>query len=187
MTPAWLLRRAALLATWATVACSPALNWREVRLDRLTAMLPCKPDQAQRPVRLGAIDVSLEMSGCEASDALFAVSHVRAAEPQHVTAVLAEWRKAALANMQATRTQPQTFKLTKAAIGVFQLPDAASGPLPGGALEMVLADGTRADGSPVQARLVWFAQGVDVYHVAFYGARLDQEAFDLFFSGLSLQ
>lgn len=181
------LRRAALLGAWALVACTPALNWREIRLDRLTVLLPCKPDHAQRPVHLGATDLQLEMAGCEAAGALFAISRVQVANPQQLTAVETEWQKAALATMQATNVRPETFKLEKPADNVVQVREATSGLLAPGVLELLVADGKRADGTPVQARLAWFAQGADIFHVAVYGTALNVDTYQMFFSGLKLQ
>lgn len=169
------------------VACTPALNWREIHLDRLSALLPCKPDHAQRRVRLGSTDLSLEMAGCEAGDALFAISHVRAADSQQVTAIQAQWQQAALTTLQATSVRTETFKLDQPAHNLVQARDAASGPLPDGGLELLAADGRRADGNPVQARLAWFAQGADIFHVAVYGAALSSETSQMLFSGLKLQ
>ena len=47
------LKSAALAACVALVACSPALDWREVRPSgtRLLAMFPCKAGAQQRSVR----------------------------------------------------------------------------------------------------------------------------------------
>ena len=44
----------------AAAACTPSLNWREVRLAPTTAvaLLPCKPDRAERSEPLGG-----ELSG----------------------------------------------------------------------------------------------------------------------------
>lgn len=187
MTLACLLRSAALLGAGAMIACTPALNWREIHLDRLTALLPCKPDRAQRPVHLGSTDLPLEMAGCEAGGALFAISHMRAADPQQVTAIQVQWQQAALATMQAMRTRHESFKLEQSAHNLVQARDAASGPLPDGGLELLVADGRRADGSPVQARLAWFSQGADIFHVAVYGATLSSETSQMIFSGLKLQ
>lgn len=41
-----------LLGAGLLAACSPALNWREVRAtpSALKAMMPCKPDKAVRQV-----------------------------------------------------------------------------------------------------------------------------------------
>ena len=54
-------------------ACTPALNWRDVRLESadgsaLKAALPCKPDNATRKQQLGDIQVDLSMMGCVAND-----------------------------------------------------------------------------------------------------------------------
>lgn len=182
-----LLRCAALLGTWALVACTPALNWREIHLDRLTTLLPCKPDHAQRPVRLGSADLALAMAGCEAAGALFAISHMRASDPQQVSATQSQWQQAALASMRATSLRQETFKLENPAHNVIQIRDAASGPQPDGTLELLVADGSRADGTAVQARLVWFAQGSDIFHAAVYGATLNADTYQMLFSGLKLQ
>ena len=61
-----------LLPTLAWLAaCSPAWNWREVRLEDapLTAMLPCKPDQASQTVTLAGATAELQMTGCESGGA----------------------------------------------------------------------------------------------------------------------
>lgn len=158
----------------ATLACSPVLDWREVRLEGLQAMLPCKPDHGERGVQLGALDVRLQMSGCEAGGALFAISHVRVQGDQ-ATAVQAAWRSAALSNMQASAVQSHPIRLGKA---------PASG---GSALDLLNAQGTQPDGKPVQARLVWIVAGNDVYHVAVYGPHLNDEQLETLFTDLRLQ
>lgn len=91
-----------LLVVLALSACSPALNWREVHLNRLTALLPCKPDQAQRVVHLAGQALALEMAGCEAAGGLFAISHLRVDAIHQVPEVLAAWRAGTLGNMQST-------------------------------------------------------------------------------------
>lgn len=59
----------------AAAACTPSLNWREVRLAPTTAvaLLPCKPDRAERSVPLGGEPTTLAVSGCEAGGATFAL------------------------------------------------------------------------------------------------------------------
>jgi hypothetical protein len=112
---------------------------------------------------------------------------VRAADSQQVTAIQAQWQQAALTTLQATSVRTETFKLDQPAHNLVQARDAASGPLPDGGLELLAADGRRADGNPVQARLAWFAQGADIFHVAVYGAALSSETSQMLFSGLKLQ
>jgi len=73
----WVVLRLGIpLLLLAIVACTPTLNWREVRLAALTTFLPCKPDQAERTMRLGNADVVMEETGCETSDTVYAISHV---------------------------------------------------------------------------------------------------------------
>ena len=57
--------------------CSPIFNWREVPIggDGVIALLPCKADRAARMLPLGAETVAVDMAGCEAGGATFAVAH----------------------------------------------------------------------------------------------------------------
>lgn len=187
MTIDGLLRLATLALAIILAACSPSLNWRQIRMEQLTAMLPCKPDQAKRMVRLGTQDVTLQMQGCEASQALYAISHVRVGNAGQVNAVQADWRSATLATMQATTVQARPFQLAKASASMPAAPPGARPTAGGPGLELLQAQGRRADGSAVQARLVWFARGVDIYHVAVYGPQLDNERVEMLFSELRLQ
>lgn len=168
-------------------ACSPALNWREVRLERLVAMLPCKPDQAQRDVQLGALQLRVRMSGCEAAGALYAISHARLADPDQAAVVLTDWRKATLANMQASDVQTQAIQLAKPGAATPPGQPDATGTSNEQGLHMLLTQGKQADGTAVQARLLWLTSGADVYHVAVYGARLGDEMLETLFSELRLQ
>jgi len=181
------LRLAAITLVITAPACNPALNWREVRMENLTAMLPCKPDQAQRMVRLANQDLTLQMAGCEASGALYAISHARVVSPDQAMAVQADWRSVALANMQATSVQTQAIRLAKPVVGMSTAPPDTTNVSTDPALDMLEAQGRRPDGSAVQARLVWFTRGVDIYHVAAYGPQLDSEKVEMLFSDLRLQ
>lgn len=176
---------AALLATLA--ACSPALNWREVRLERLVTLLPCKPDHAQRDVQLGAHTVAMHMSGCEAAGGLYAVSHVRLADPAQVGPAQAAWRQASLAHLRDSTVQTLPFQLAKPKASEMRTADPQTAAVPVDMLEMLQVQAKHPDGSPLQARLVWLSSGVDVYHVALYGAHLSPEMSELLFSELVLQ
>ena len=73
---------AAMAGLLALAACSPAFNWREVRPEntRLSLLLPCKPDKAQKVVPLGGKPTVLSMLGCEAEGMTFAVAVARSEE-----------------------------------------------------------------------------------------------------------
>ena len=171
-----------LLLTLGLAACQPSLNWRETRSDAhpLVALLPCKPDRGSREVPMGGAPVALDMLGCEAAGSMFAVSHVRLADPANAGALLAGWRTAVLANLHAVNPQDQPFTL------------------PGG-LGLAQSVRTRAvgqgpDGRPVAAEAVWFArsgpEGVDLFHAVVYAQRQDAalgtEA-ETFFAGLRFE
>ena len=151
-------------------ACTPALNWREATVDRVAVLLPCKPDRAQRTVRLADQDVQLTMAGCEAGGALFAVSHLRVPQ-ERAQETVAAWRKVTLANMQAGA--PIDVPLGRG--------------MPNVVVQRIAAKGKRPDGSPIQAQLAWMASGADVFHLAVYADRLTPDMLDNLFSGIKLQ
>lgn len=159
----------------ATLGCSPVLDWREVRLEGLRAMLPCKPDHGERVVQLGPLEVHMKMSGCEAGGALYAISHVQLPSADQAIAAQAAWRAAALATMQASAVQSHPIRLGKS---------SASG---SSALDFLSAQGIQPDGKPVQARLAWITDGDHVYHVAVYGLQLSDESLETLLMDLRLQ
>ncbi len=155
----------------AAVACSPALNWRSVTLGEHSVTLPCKPDRGQRTVPLGAYSVAMEMVGCEADGALFAVSLVRVPDGVDAGVLQAQWQAASLQQM---RSQPG-----------LQQPLAIAG-APNSAMRAISAQGQGADGRPVQARLAWLTTGGELVQLAVYAPRLTQELTEPFFAGVRL-
>lgn len=168
-------------------ACSPVLNWRDVPLEGLVALLPCKPDHAQRSVQLGSQNTVLQMSGCEAGGALYAISHVHIPDTTQVDATQAAWRQSTLDSLQANVVQTQSLPLAKPVPGKTQTRTTTGAMAADTAFNVEKLDGKRPDGTSVQAQLVWLAKGQDIYHVAVYGAKLDQEMSELLFSELRLQ
>lgn len=153
------------LAVGATLsACSPALNWRQTELEGMATLLPCKPDRATRPMPLGTQTLDMQIAGCEAQGALYAIGHVKSSSIESAPTTLRAWRAATLANMNATSITPQPWS----AKGL------TSGAKPLTSSELVAAQGKRPDGSPVQARLAWVQRGADVYQLAVYAAQLDE-------------
>ena len=72
-----LLRASTLMiAALALVACSPTLNWREVRNADAgyLVLLPAKPASHTRTVTLGELKVEMQMTAAEADDMNFAVA-----------------------------------------------------------------------------------------------------------------
>ncbi len=170
MTRAQLLQAAALLLGLLSLpACSPGLNWRTVQLGHLSALLPCKPDHASRPVTLAGQTVEMEMAGCETAGMLFAISRTRAADATQAAQLMAALRQATLAQVQAAAVHPM--------------------PNSGDAQTSfdVRLDGKRSDGTGLQARVQWRTQGAEVYQIAAYGTHLDSAQTEPLFGEAHLQ
>lgn len=170
----WLALTVAALLT----ACSPTFNWREVPVagSDLTALLPCKPDRAERAVPLGAESVRVDMTGCEAGGATFAIAHASASGPAQAAAWLDAWRTATRAQLGA----PGKAQLTETPAA---LQRATAVPA---ALRL---EGGRPGAAPVQ--VLWFAQSqkdgsVALYQATVLGTPASSEASRTFFEGLHL-
>jgi hypothetical protein len=170
----------ALAALLALAACSPSLNWREVRPDgtRLNLLLPCKPDKAQKMVPLGGRATPLSMLGCDADGATFAVAVADVADVADVgdaaqaALVLAQWQALTLANMKAAPASLKPLAL--------KIPGAAAGL----AVSRLQAQGQRADGAAVSTQAAYFAQGSQLFQVVMYAPTIAPEAAETFFSSL---
>lgn len=175
-------RSALLLAALATgvllglQACSPNLNWRDVRPDDtgLVLLLPCKPDKAQKTVPLGGAPTELTMLGCEAGGATFAIATADIGDAGKVAEVLVQWQKLTLANMKAG-PGAQTVALKVA--GAAAAPPAV----------LVKAQGQRADGQPVAGEGAYFARGTRVFQAVMYAAKPSAEASETFFSSFKFE
>jgi phage tail protein X len=170
--------RPALAATLFTLAaCSPTFNWREVRAESmpLKAMLPCKPDKGARTVPMAGRQVELQVLGCEAGGATFALLSGDIVDPLRSGEVLAQWRAATLANLQATPGSAQDRPFLPA--GAMALPQSLR----------VTAAGQRADGSKVESQAVYFARGSQVVQAVIYADQVPAEAADTFFAGLGFE
>lgn len=171
--PSWLaLSAAALLA-----ACSPTFNWREVPVAEsgLVALLPCKADRANRALPLGAESVQVDMTGCEAGGATFAIAHAAANSPVQAEAWLNAWRA-------ATRSQLADAQVAEAPATV-QRATAVPAPL------RLDAQPSQQGAAPVQ--VLWFAQSqkdgtVALYQATVLGKPSSPEAAKTFFEGLHL-
>ena len=155
-------------------ACSPSLNWREVRLGggELKAVLPCKPDQAQRRQSLAGYEIELAMLGCEAGGALYAISVAELGTPAQAQQVQAQWQTNLLATLQAQGASRQAYAIR----GANAQPEALQ----------LQASGRAADGRALTVQAVWFMRGTRLYHAAVYAERLTAEMSEPFFSGMEL-
>lgn len=161
--------------------CSPALDWREVRPEGsgVVALLPCKPDRAERVVPLGGSPRTLRVVGCDAGGATFALMRTELPDPGAAGATLAGWRTATLAHVRATGVAPLAF--------------TPRGSLPLAESVRVQARGQAPDGQPIQMQAVWLARtqgtGVELVHAVVYGLPGERglaDAAEAFFSGIRL-
>jgi hypothetical protein len=148
------------------------LNWRQVQVAQLAALLPCKPDHAERQVDLLGAQQSLFMWGCEAGGSLFAVSQMPLSSSTPPEALMAAWQAAAVRNVRAKQTDVMEYKPPKPPRG-----GIVTGP-------MLRVMGERPDGQSVQAQLAWFCAGGEVYHLAVYGPQLTPAMLEPFFTEL---
>jgi hypothetical protein len=164
-----------LIAAVAVVAaCSPALDWREVRSEggALTVWLPCKPQRRVREVDLAGTRVSMEMLGCRADGSTWGLTSADVGEVGRVEPALAALRKARTENLGAPET----------AASAIELPTGA-GRLPALALRIA---GRDAAGDAAVERSLIFSSGTRVFHVAVIGREPSAEALDSFFRPLRL-
>lgn len=171
-----MMRRAAaavLGLVWATTACTPALNWREVQPkgSGLTTLFPCKPSGQARRLALAGVQVEMALYACSADDAIYSVGFADVARPQLVARALDELAWAAAHNIAATDLPaPLPLRIEGATPNLGSGRRGFSGQLP--------------DGVPVQEQVAVFARGTRVFQVTMIGAQLDRQAVDAFFGAL---
>ena len=167
-------RALVVLAVFGSVACAPALNWREVRPEGsgALALFPCKPAHHTRTVRLAGAEVALTLSACTAGGVTYALGHADVGDPTRVTAALAELGDAAARNLGAAAA-PGTAADVK-------------GMTPNLRAQRLSVRGSLPDGTAVQEQLILFAKGTRVFQATVLGAATGEEATSTFFDALRL-
>jgi hypothetical protein len=170
-----MLRWTAAACLLALAACNPTFNWREVRAEPTTlkALLPCKPDEVERDVSMGAGAVKLHALGCETGGATFAVMNAELADPSLASERLAQWKTATLANMHGTAAREEPFRPP----GALALPGSVK----------VVAAGRGADGHAIASQAAYFSQGRHVFQAVIYAEQIKPETAEAFFSGLRFE
>ncbi len=178
----WAAFAALPLAAVLVSGCSPTFNWRNVQLDSragpLVALLPCKPDRAERLVSFdGGAPVSLSMIGCSAGGATFTLAHLGVAPGTDAAAALSQWRAANAARLGAAEVQPDPS---------FRPPGATALTATG----LATIEARDAAGQPVRQRSAWFARagggGIELFQAAVLGSKIDPAAIETFFPSLRL-
>lgn len=166
--------RAAWLLALLLSACSPALDWREVRPEDsgVTVMFPCKPTSDSRMVTLAGARVRMVLTACTAGGVTWALAHADMADPARVTPALRSFREATAGNLAG---KPSVLA-----------PMAVSGMTPNALAERVRVQGRLPDGEAVTLEGGFFAKGTRVYQATVMGRSVDAEALAVFFENLKL-
>ena len=161
-------------ACLALAACTPSLDWREVRPagGGVLALFPCRPAQDARTVALAGAALKLNLESCQAAGATFALSFTDVQDPARVAATIEALRTAAVGNLGGTPVVAGTA--------------VVAGMTPNPLAQRVRVDGRFPDGSAVREELLFFVKGTVVYQATVLGARVDASAVDAFFDGLKL-
>lgn len=166
----WAVLRLALLAMLG--ACSPVLDWREVRVDdaALSAWFPCKPQRRVRDLTVGTVAVRMEMAACTADRSTYAVSFLAMPDAAAVTQMLEALRTAAVANIGGEPARQSPFELSGATPNLAAGRLWLSGRLPGGAA--------------VREQAAFFTRGLRVYQASVIGPAIAPDAVETFISNL---
>lgn len=140
-------------------ACTPALDWREVRMEdgRASALFPCKPKSQSRQAALAGAPTRMTLLSCEADGGTFALAQADLVDPARVGVALAEMAAALAANLQAGSVRSEAL--------------VVPGMTPNPHAQRLRIEGRMPDGAPVAEDAALFTRGTRVYQAAVLGAR----------------
>ena len=146
-----------------TAACTPAFDWRSVRLPetQLVAQMPCRPARFQRDEVVAGTRLRLFMLSCEAGGVTYGVATADVADAGRVEAVLAALASGAVSALRASDVRFAAFK----PVGVTPFSGDVSARL----------RGTRPDGTSVEESLRLFARGTRIFQVNAIGPSLTDD------------
>ena len=153
-------------------ACSPTFNWREVRPEgtSLKALFPCKPESASRTVNVGGQEARLIMLSCDVNQQTFALGALTLGSEDQVPDATEALKKASLASLKTPAGQDKLWRANA------RVSPAVTG---------WQATGVRHDGSAVEAHVLNFHKGAQVFQAAVYGPATS-EVLTTWVDGLSL-
>jgi hypothetical protein len=163
---------AASLAASLLMACSPVLDWRDVRPadTGLQLLLPCKAQAQARQLLLSGQSVKLSMWACSAGGQTWALAFADVQDPARAAPALAELLTAAASNLGSAGGQPLPLKVPGAT------------PHPGS--QRLAISGRLPNGQAVQEQVAVFVLGTRVFQATVLGENLNAEAVETFFGSL---
>jgi hypothetical protein len=172
-----LRRRLVLLGAALLGACSPELNWREVRTPEagVEQLFPCKPVRQQRKAELAGKERQLVLQVCDAGDVTWAQMHVLLHDKDAIGSSMEALVAAAHANLGAAPAP---------ASGSSGIVTESSGP---SSAQRYRIKGTAPDGRPVEMALKVFGNASVVVQVSALASVLPTEAVDTFLGSVKVQ
>lgn len=163
-----------VLVPAALVACSPTLDWRQVRPEdsRVSMMFPCKPATQVRRLSLGGREVRMTLHVCSAGGQAWALSWADVADPARLGDAMAELQRGAAVNIGAAPVEGT--------------PLSVRGATPHAGSTRQQLSGLRPDGRPVTLASAVFAYGTVVYQATVLGETLPDAATQTFFAALQV-
>lgn len=149
-------------------ACSPGLDWREVRPDGggVFALFPCKPEISTHKAT-NAEPVTMGLAQCKAVEQSFALSWAEVDDAAKVGAALGQMRLALAGKLVA---QPRDAK-----------PLVVPGMTPNDEAQQLALVGVNQ-----QARMAVFARGQRVYQAVMLGTQRNEAAWEAFLASIKL-
>ena len=166
------LRRWLILWPAALVACSPTLDWREVRPggSGVQLLMPCKPDSHERRLSLAGQPVRLSLHACSAGDQTWSRAFADVGDPSRLGQVMQQLVQTAGANIAAAAAQATPLRVR--------------GATPHSASQTVVYRGHLPDGRSVQMQVSVFAYGTHAFQATVLGAALPGDAVQTFMESI---
>lgn len=155
-------------------ACSPVLDWRQVRPEgwRLALSMPCRPASHARSVALAGPPVELVMYACSAADHTFAIASADLGDLARIGPALQALHQAAVANVQG--------------VSDAEVPAAVKGMTPHPDARQWRVKGRLPDGVAVQEQVLVFTHGQRVFQATVVGPRADDALVRPFFDPIEV-
>lgn len=164
----------ALLASVAFGACSPSLDWRQLRPEGwgLAVALPCRPATHTRQVLLAGSPVELTLMACSVEGRTFGIASAELGDPARVGPALTALGDAARANVQGEVEAER--------------PAQVGGMTPSPAARQWRLSGRLSDGRAVSEQVLVFAHGSRVFQATLVAAQPDDALAKAFFQQIEV-
>lgn len=163
-----------MLASAGLGACTPSLDWRQLRPEGwgLAVALPCRPATHARQVSLAGSPVELTLMACSVEGRTFGIASAELGDPARVGPALTALGDAALANVQGAVES--------------EGPALVSGMTPSPAARQWRLSGRLPDARPVSEQVLVFAHGTRVFQATLVGAQADDALAKSFFQQIEV-